>query len=157
MSDVPSWEYKIMEKHLSSSRAPSSELAREQLITKGKYFTQKCARVITIDIYSSAPSMKQTWHNSPPCCPAQINPFYEVWHIIISMIPFLSPLSAQHRVEAGQWQWRPFHLWGFMGGGDCESQAEIMWPAERQTAAGENSRFHVHTGSKVSFLTMANP
>lgn len=52
MSDIAAWEYKIMQRHLSSSCAPASEQDRESLLTKGEYFTQKSARADTMYIHT---------------------------------------------------------------------------------------------------------
>lgn len=141
MSDVPSWEYKIMQRHLSSSCAPASDSQRVPTHKGRIFYTGNCLSRYSISSFTDAGCGigPDTIHH----CAA---PHKSILFLLIlthhhSNDPFLSPLGAQHRVRAEQWSRWPFHLWGFVGGGDCESQAEVMWPAETQTAAGEAPSF----------------
>lgn len=146
MSDIPSWEYKIIQRHLSSSCAPPSDLGREPRLTKGEYFMQKSAQVDTICIHSLAQGMKQftivLLHTNQSFFFINSDTSSFQWSFSLA-----SGCSAPCQGRAMMVM--TFSPLGIHGGGDCESQAEITWPAEAQTAAEESRLLHVHTGSKA--------
>lgn len=142
MSNMPSWDYRIMHRHLSSSCVPlfvshSRHLQGEQISTKfGSIETimiQWCRMWNKPDTMGFCPLVCQLLQHTN-----QSVLLFLTHHHFHDPFFFTSRCSALCEGRGGRAVVSmTFSPLGKQGGGCSKSQAEVMWPAETQAAGVE--------------------